>query len=437
MKTITQYKRPLAFATAAILIFGATHEVQAVDTQAGTTLTTTKTATGFWERTIEYDWTVTKTVNPTGVELGKGESSAPVNYTITTTKTAKPAVDVYGARGKICVYNGGGIATENLTITDNVQAKVGSGAFTTRETTQVSVAAKPVLGPGESYCYDYQVKFNPVLNATYRNEAKVTITNHAGWLPGGQNCPGPAACAFGPQYRVGFILPAEPRFVYKDDSATIADGFIPLDHFTWTLTDTGPWTQSAAGEIKFSATIKDIDADCNTPYTLTNNVSLIESDTLQERNSSAALSISTKACDQPQYSGCTYTQGYWKNHDWPGVVGLYLGTVYYTAEQLHDIYAVPPGGEIGNYLNQLAHQLITAKLNVINGASGGNESYISLADALIGSLVVPPIGSGDLSSEVASGIQDGLTVFNQGGPTAPGNGDYNGDGTQDGPPHCP
>jgi hypothetical protein len=40
--------------------------------------------------------------------------------------------------------------------------------------------------------------------------ARVTITNHAGWLPGGPLCPGPAACAFGPEPRADFDLPADP-----------------------------------------------------------------------------------------------------------------------------------------------------------------------------------------------------------------------------------
>mgnify|MGYP000256380566 CR=1 FL=1 len=91
--------------------------------------------------------------------------------------------------------------------------------------------------------------------------------------------------------------------------------------------------------------------------------------------------------------GCTYTQGYWKNHGpgsrqgnaWP-VDELPIGAVRYTDDQLMRILRQPVKG---NGLVSLAHQLIAAKLNIANGAS--NESIletIMAADQLIGPLVV-------------------------------------------------
>lgn len=444
MKTLTEHKQPLAVAITVVLMLGAANAAQAVD-QSGTTLTTTKTATGFWEQVIEHDWTVTKEVSPNKVELGLGES-ATVQYIITTTKTAKAPVDSYGSIGNICVTNGGGVATENLSIIDNVQAKVGKGQFTTISFNPVDTSAKPILGTGESYCYPYRVTFAPVTGATYRNEAKVTITNHSGWFPGGTNCPGTEVCAFGPQYRVGFALPSTATLVYKDASATISDTFTKLDGFSVAVADAdkGPWTHTDAGTISFSATVKNDDADCNKPYNLTNTATLVESDTQQERSGSAVLGITTKDCSQPSFSGCTYTQGYWKNitqHPWPASVvanGMFLGNVHYSYDQLTLILGTPPAT---NYLSQLANQLIAAKLNaanVPNAATGGSlYGSIASADALIGDLVVAPVGDGFLTSDQASAVQNALTLFNQGGPTAPGNGDYDLDNVLDGPPHCP
>ena len=121
--------------------------------------------------------------------------------------------------------------------------------------------------------------------------------------------------------------------------------------------------------------------------------------------------------------GCTFTQGYWKNHGgtkknipnaWP-VSSLTLGTVSYTQAQLIAILEAPPAG---NGLISLAHQLIAAKLNVANGASPA-PSAIADADALIGGLVIPPVGSGFLAPATTSTLNDALTAFNE-GTTGPG-----------------
>jgi hypothetical protein len=117
-------------------------------------------------------------------------------------------------------------------------------------------------------------------------------------------------------------------------------------------------------------------------------------------------------------SGCTLTQGYWKNHsdDWP-VSGLTLGTVAYTTSELLSIYGAPVAG---NGLISLAHQLIAAKLNIANGANPSAISgSITAADALIGSLVVPPVGSGSLEPSATSALVTALTNFNE-GITGPG-----------------
>ncbi len=116
---------------------------------------------------------------------------------------------------------------------------------------------------------------------------------------------------------------------------------------------------------------------------------------------------------------CTYTQGYWKNHTgvWP-VANLTLGTVSYTAAQLLQIFNQPAAG---NGLLSMAHQLIAAKLNIANGATApaATLTAISQADALIGGLVAPPIGSGSLSPGSTSGLTNTLDNFNQ-GITGPG-----------------
>jgi len=69
--------------------------------------------------------------------------------------------------------------------------------------------------------------------------------------------------------------------------------------------------------------------------------------------------------------GCTYTIGYWKNHPeaWPEFVELNLGTddgpVLLTKDEALDLLKKPVKGDKSIIL---AHQLIGAKLNILNGA---------------------------------------------------------------------
>ncbi len=126
---------------------------------------------------------------------------------------------------------------------------------------------------------------------------------------------------------------------------------------------------------------------------------------------------------------CTYTQGYWKNHGagachsgnnadvWP-VASLTIGTVNYTAAELCAIFNQPAQG---NGLTSMAHQLIAAKLNIAQGAiaPAAVAQAIADADALIGGLVAPPVGSGYLAPSSTSGLTNTLDQFNN-GVTGPG-----------------
>ncbi len=130
---------------------------------------------------------------------------------------------------------------------------------------------------------------------------------------------------------------------------------------------------------------------------------------------------STDACES-----CTLTQGYWKTHNdsvcesnptsplcvaWPAT-SLSLGDNSYTQAELLAIFNQPAAG---NGLISLAHQLIAAKLNFANGAGCDAVSgIIDAADALIGSLVVPPVGTGSLPNSATSALTGALTAYNEG-----------------------
>jgi hypothetical protein len=225
--------------------------------QAGTTLTANLTATG--QVGQGSSWEITKTVTPDIQdnnlriiapdfwELHWGDpdisvdSSNTVTYTIAVTRSGGSGESMVD--GQICVTNGGGVATENLQIVDVVQYKLGSGLFQDYASAAVDLSAKPVLNPGENYCYPYSVSFTPVAGATYRNVARITITNHSGWLPGGNNCPGPDRCPFGPNPKADFSLPDSPDLGLANSTITVSDS------------NGGLWTFSDSGSVSYTETV--------------------------------------------------------------------------------------------------------------------------------------------------------------------------------------
>ncbi|MBI5838380.1 MAG: hypothetical protein HZB25_14165 [Candidatus Eisenbacteria bacterium] len=155
---------------------------------------------------------------------------------------------------------------------------------------------------------------------------------------------------------------------------------------------------------------------------------------------------------------CTQTMTWWLNHldQWPldegqsalqasrrlgarpaGARGtaastIPLGSTAYTKDQLvailgavsgigePDIVGPRPGMlpamSAGNGLIALAHQLITARCNELNGATvpAVVQAAMTDADALIGALVVPPLGSGYLEFSVCVADWQVLSDYNHG-----------------------
>jgi len=125
----------------------------------------------------------------------------------------------------------------------------------------------------------------------------------------------------------------------------------------------------------------------------------------------------------PVTHGCTLTQGFWKNKpaEWP-TTSLTIGTVNYSKTQLITILKTAVRG---NGLTSLSHQLIAAKLNVLNDASVPPSVFtaIGLADGQIGALIVPSVGTGFLSPDSTSALTSTLDTYNNGRAIG-------------GPPHC-
>lgn len=343
----------------------------------GTTLSAVKTAEGYWER--RYDWTLDKTADVDGLTLAPNVSGT-VTFTITATRSEP--IDLYGVRGQICVTNGGSKPTENLTITDVVEYKVGSGKFQTLVSQPVDTSAKPVLGPGETFCYPYDVQFTPVEGAQYRNVAKVKITNHSGSInDNANNCKPGEPC--GPEPKASFWLPSMPTEI--DETATLDDELACPAGFT--CTPSGPWTTTLTGSSVTSlmitvTNVSACDAEETRVGTLTNSATLTESDTHMTHSASAAVTLYADCPTTPGggMEGCTLTQGYWQRWTdrWPA--GYSPDDTFYNSGQTWlDVLQTPPAG--GNAYYILAHQFIAATLNVANGATAPAEVQTALANA--------------------------------------------------------
>jgi hypothetical protein len=344
--------------------------------RSGTTLRdASKTAVGFNERTLTYDWTLSKSV-PACVQIGTSQQGT---FQICLTATRSLTTDsgaVYGVRGQICVKNDGAEPTENLTITDELFYKNPPSvtAFTTLTTISVDTSAKPVLAPGESYCYPYEITFTPVsgTNVTYKNTAHIRITNHSGHLD----------TPFGPDPSSGDItLPTTTTLIEIDKTASVDDDETCPSGFTCTPVNTGdgtgPWTFSNSGTVCFNKRVEiaNLNVACTSSSpAVTDTATLTESDTGQTRSSgqkSVCIDLLTGVCGS---AGCTYTQGYWKTHSKYGpakrdsnwnCVGE--DTAFFNSGSTwYQVLNSTPAG--GNAYYILAKQYIAAKLNQCKGA---------------------------------------------------------------------
>jgi hypothetical protein len=115
--------------------------------------------------------------------------------------------EISGLRGEICVENAGAYLTENLSIVNTVQ--VYSETTVRLFSSTVDLSQNPVIDPGSTYCYPYELTFESDLGQAvqYRMTTTITITNHTGLTPGSVNCRGSRPCPFGPEITTDLNLP--------------------------------------------------------------------------------------------------------------------------------------------------------------------------------------------------------------------------------------
>jgi phage terminase large subunit-like protein len=475
----------------------------------GTTLNASKTTAPIYEQSIYYDWSVSKalassnnlTLTPT--QCFSSQFTVNAQRTITSTSYASYL------RGQIEVCNGGSYATENLKIDDVVQAhcigqlgsdcsySLGSGGFKDTATVYpIDLSVKPVLAAGECYTYTYSIDVTNLLigstcqsgsancrvlgtlcdfpggsacpncasvpRCSLKNTARVTITNHAGYVPycgacannptgPGCKCPGPEVCPFGPAFNGGGVkadaapFPTTPNSIKEfNETAQISDNTIIGPGLTCTQLPGGNILIPTEGVCEFDNTSNVASCDifteccntaieCDTWSVFEDYVQLAtvnETTTLSKySNHAGPVQIYSGACPG---LGCTLTIGFWKTH--AGFTGRnadrvtpYLpitlgcppaqyakGATVTSATQAVSIltFAALSGGA-KNGLNKLAAQLLAAKLNIANGASHNSafDATVTTANGYLCSYGFNPGSWNSLSNSVKSSINAVMTTI--------------------------
>jgi hypothetical protein len=142
--------------------------------------------------------------------------------------------------------------------------------------------------------------------------------------------------------------------------------------------------------------------------------------TVKDKNGNAGTVNCSVTVNQPVLNVCGLTWGYWKNHPWP-VTSLVMGSQTYNQAELANLLSLPVAGDAS--IN-LAHQLIAAKFNVINGTSPATDAgAIAAADALLSTFIGKLPYNVDPSSATGqqmTTIAGKLDVFNSDGLAQPG-----------------
>jgi hypothetical protein len=225
--------------------------------------------------------------------LRLGETQT-VEYTVTATRSLVSQANQASVSGETCVQNGGGYATENLTIVAQVQFKNAGQQY--RDIPGASQTTMPdQLLPGDSDCYPYTVSFSvPAEAVGYRVVSQVTITNHAGWLPGGQHCPGPDVCPFGPSPKVSFEL--QDSLSTMDATANVVDYFVCPRGFTCAVHDNGPWSLEDSTTFHYHVDLTNTHVPCNNRPMADNYVRLTENDSGDQHQAANWVHIYTGRC---------------------------------------------------------------------------------------------------------------------------------------------
>ena len=256
--------------------------------QAGTTLKVKLTATPSFTNETTYDWSITKTANPTSITLAQGEFGS-VAYTITATRGEPMTSAISRVTGQICVKNDGDKATEGLMLQPQVQYK--DGGYKDLAGATITIEPSEQIPSKTEQCYDYSITFTPVAGVKdYRVVSNVTITNHSGSL----------GTPEGPGEKEDFDLPTNPTVVVTDEKAEVYDLLVTPGglHSAYVPAMSDGWVFEDSEEVSYSVTIMNESAECGQTLDVDNTATLIEKNSRAAHLAFASVTVNTGECDE-------------------------------------------------------------------------------------------------------------------------------------------
>ncbi|WP_214078695.1 hypothetical protein, partial [Mesotoga sp.] len=241
-------------------------------------------------RVTNYDWEITKEASPEAISNLKQGDSASVEYTLTATRLTPQATDTYTLTGIATVTNEGSLQAEQVGLKVFLLGKNGGDWVEIESKTLIetssntTIAASDLIGIGKPFTFE----FNPGDYSEVRILAEATDN----W----------------PEIVDDFedhLIPISPSSqTFIDESASVIDmprNLVEFENLGFSVDNTGTWPWSVSpwvltdvngGSKKYSIVITNVDAPLGS-YTLTNDATLTENDTLTKREAFARVLVST------------------------------------------------------------------------------------------------------------------------------------------------
>lgn len=336
MNNLSKYLIIIAFLVLSLTILPSAAEIR-----EETQIVASNTAHGKWDRL--FNWSLNFRVEPEQLRLLEGESGA-AKYTINVSQDSYK--ENYWVEGNITVTNSSNAATQGLTITNQVQYKIGTGPFQDLPYAQQILVVQEQLKPKELKRFPYRVFFKPIPNATYRNLSKVTITNYAGCYDR----------PYGPELKTTFELPDTPNLINSQITVQDSNG----KSFIFDSSSSKTYYKSFT---------------CSVDQGLHNSTASIK-ETRQKANTSLLVSCSLKGADPQDINYWTVYSGLRGRPDllsqhlpiWLGDTWKEKSIKVETVSQAVGILQMNIYGSLNNSISRLYAQLLAARLNISNGS---------------------------------------------------------------------
>jgi len=239
-------------------------------------------------RITTYDWEITKEASPEAINnLARGES-ATVEYILIAKRLLPQNADTFTVTGVATVTNEGSLQADQVGLTLSVQGKNGGDWVEIESKTLIetslntTIAASDLVGIGKPFTFIFDAG----------NFATVRILAGAT-----DNWP-----EIVDDYEDHQIPSSPSSETFIDESASVVDmprNLVEFENYGFSVDHTGTWPWSVSpwilddvtgGTKKYSIVITNVDAPLGS-YTLTNDATLTENDTLQKRKDFARVLV--------------------------------------------------------------------------------------------------------------------------------------------------